>query len=308
MYKKFSIFFLFFFLTTFIFPLLINSYVDPYNLFDSRVTNHITVSNERTMKLYHLEKNRTEYDSVLIGSSRSSYIDVSTLSGYRMFNLSVSGISMDEYLPYLKFFQETQGSPRLIVLSLDFHSTNLNYRSNVDPNTTINDARSLLKQSLDYSKLKTLSTSFMLITKSPENIGDYYTRKIVKKRYNQSKPLDINSIEETISYYKKYCLKNYEYRKDFRSILTKIRNTFPSSKILVVVCPIHQSLCNVQKDLAGDSFNQKWLLDIKSICKDLIDFSDNREMTNNPNNFFDAAHFYPFLGRKIVDVIQKYAL
>jgi hypothetical protein len=308
MYKKFSCFFLFFFLLLLVIPLCINVCFDPYNFFNSRLTDFITVSEERKIKLSYLRNHRDVYDSVVIGSSRSSYIDSSSFLAFKMFNLSVSGISIEEYLPYLKFFEQTQGRPKLIILSLDFHNTNLNYRSNVDPNTVIHDVGSVLMKSLDYIKLKTLYSSFLLMTKNPETIGDYYTRKLVKKRSDQSLPLSINTIKNTIHYYKTECLKNYKYRVDFHSHLLMIKNAFPTSKIIVIVCPIHQSLIDLQKDIAGDLCYKRWLLEIKSVFGEITDFTVNNEITTNPYNFFDAAHFYPFVGSQIIEDLQKHAV
>jgi hypothetical protein len=306
MYKKYSVFFLVSFILSLAIPLLVNFYIDPYNFYNSHFTDFITVSEERKIKLSYLRTHKRVYDSVLIGSSRSSYIDVSKISGFKVFNLSVSGIALNEYLPYLEFFKETQGVPKLIILSLDFHSTNANYESNVTPDMIINDVKSVLKRNLDYSKLKTLNTSVVLATTNQETLNDYYTRDLIKKRFNQTKILEPYIIEETISYYKKNCLKNYKYREDFFSQILAIRNAFPNTRIIVLICPIHQSLINLQRDIAGNFYHQKWLFEIKSVFENLIDFTDNATITNNPNNFFDAAHFYPFVGHQILDELKNH--
>ncbi len=305
MHKKFCFYFFYFFSSLVALSVCINFIVDPYNFFNQAVTDFISVSNERNIKFVHLQNNSQKYNSVLIGSSRSSYIDASKLHKYKMFNCSVSGISIDEYLPYLKFFEKTQGTPKLIILSLDFHATNLNIQGNIDPKITLRYAVSKIKQLIDYAKIKISYLSLRLLLNTQENFNDYYTRDFIKKRVNQEKKLDKENIKSTLGYYGKNCVNNYRYRDDYKDMLTKIKESFPNSRIIVLICPIHESLFEFQKKISGETIYNRWLLDIKDVFEFLYDFNEDKAMINNLGNFFDPAHFYPFVGDQLIASIAK---
>ena len=242
---------------------------------------------------------------MLIGSSRSSYIDASKLHKYKMFNCSVSGISIDEYLPYLKFFEKTQGTPKLIILSLDFHATNLNIQGNIDPKITLRYAVSKIKQIIDYAKIKTSYLSLRLLLNTQENFNDYYTRDFIKKRVDQEKKLDNENIKSTLGYYGKNCVNNYSYRDDYKHILTKIKVSFPNSRIIVLICPIHESLLVFQKKISGETIYNRWLVEIKDVFEFLYDFNQDSNLIGDLGNFFDAAHFYPFVGEQLISSLAK---
>lgn len=305
MYKNFCFYFFYFFSSLVALSLCINFIVDPYNFLNHDVTDFISASNERNIKFVHLQNNYQKYNAVLIGSSRSSYIDNSKLHKYKMFNCSVSGISIDEYLPYLKFFEKTQGAPKQIILSLDFHATNSNIQGNIDPKITLQYAIAKIDQIIDYAKIKTSYLSLRLLLGTLEDFNDYYTRDFIKKRIDQEKKLDEENIKSTLGYYGRYCLNNYSYRTDYKDILIKIKESFPNSKIIVLICPIHESLFEFQKKVSGEAVYNKWIVDIKDVFESFYDFNQDKNMVRELGNFFDAAHFYPFVGDQLIASIAK---
>jgi hypothetical protein len=77
---------------------------------------------------------------------------------------------------------------------------------------------------------------------------------------------------------------------------------------MLAISPIHQSLMKLQKDITGNFYYQKWLSDIKSVFTTVVDFSENSTITNDPRNFSDASHFYPFVGQQIIEELKKYVV
>ena len=302
MYKKYCFLFLFSFSFIPIFCLCLNLLVDPFNYFKHSAVNIVSTTNERNVKLAFLKNAPLKYDSVMLGSSRSSYINVQVFKNYKMFNLSVSGISIEEYLPYLRFFEQTQGVPKLIILSLDFHATNENLVNRVDPNLALSHGNSKFKQLLEYIKLKTSHISLNMLF--PIKLNDYYTREFIKKRSEEPKRLNEETIQGTIAYYNNYCLRRYTYDHKYGKYLKSIKDAFPQSKIIVIICPIHQSLFNFQNEVVGKKIYVRWLYELEEIFNDIIDFNHEKEIVSNNMNFFDPAHFYPFIGDYMVHKIQ----
>lgn len=284
---------------------LLNIFADPYNYLGSNRTDYITCANERNIKSVYLANNTNAYDGVLIGSSRSSYIDVSNTPYYKIFNYSVSGIGIEEYLPYLLFFKKTQGTPKLIILSLDFHTTNKNCEPFPPPTKVISYAENKFKHFFDYMKVKVAHLSLKILNFERKYFNDYYTRNLVKGRVNQRTSLDDNIIKDTIDYYRRNVFRNYIYREDYVKILWKLKEAFPNSKIIVLICPIHNSLTRGTFNLVNPLFYQKWNQDIKNIFRKFYDFNNDQSIVKNKNFFFDPSHFYPFIGDKIISVLEN---
>lgn len=298
MCKIFSITFLCLFCLIGVSALSINRFMDPYNFVLSNNTNFIGAANERIIKSAFLNKNKKTYDSVLIGSSRSSYIDVSKSKTNKMFNYSVSGISIDEYLPYLRHYQATQSNPKIIILSLDFHGTNQNFDNSVNQADVFSKSNSKFKQYVEYIKVKTAHQSLNMLKPNRKEFGDFYTRDMIKKRKDQETGLTDAIISGTLDYYKVYCLSDYSYRNDYKHKLSEIRDAFPDAKIIVLICPVHESLMSLTLELAGQEAYNQWLEQIDQVFGAHYEFNQS-EIVNNRSNFFDSAHIYPYVGDQI---------
>jgi hypothetical protein len=126
--------------------------------------------------------------------------------------------------------------------------------------------------------------------------SEHGPRNFVKRIHDQTKGLNAEIIQGTLAAYKNSCLKDYKYDKGYGKILKEIKASFPASKIIVVICPIHESLFHFQASLIGENQYACWLDEIKKVFNNIIDFNEDRSIVSNPRNFFDPAHFYPFIG------------
>lgn len=281
----------------------VNYYVDPLNIFGNKYVDIIYRQNERELKSIYLQKNKKKFNTVIIGSSRTSYIPVSSYGNLTIFNYSMSGICIEEYIEYLNFFAETQGEPSVIFLSFDFHTSNNNYGKPADSRKIIDFTKSKIKPIFYYFTLNTLKNSLDVILQSRDDLTEYYNRDIIKHRVNTNIPLTDESIKNTLDEYTYNYLKRYEYREDYKKFLLTIRNRFPHSRIIVIICPVHDSLFNWTIQMISDKHYGRWINDIKDIFDEIYDFSGRESITTNRMNFFDAAHFYPSVGDKIMTEI-----
>jgi hypothetical protein len=302
MYKKYCLSFLFIFLILPIVCFGLNFFIDPFKFFNHKSVNFVSCSDERNLKLAFLKNNPLNYNAVMLGSSRSSYIDVELFKNYKMFNLSVSGISIDEYLPYLRFFEKTQGTPKVIVLSFDAHSANVNFKNTNNRDSSIKYGNSTFKQLLEYAKIKTLCTALNLVF---TNVTEYYDENLVKIRTEQTKGLNEAVIKVTLNRYKHSCFKKYRYNDAYKEILESIKQSFPEATIVVIISPIHESLFSFQVSIMGEKDCSRWLNDLNEVFSAVIDFNHDKDIVSNPNNFFDPSHFYPFLSQRMVHKIIK---
>ena len=89
----------------------LNALIDPWWFFaQANPLNRVQEDvDERAQKTNWLEARKGEFDAVLIGSSRASYIDRHDFAPLKLFNYAVNAMTPREYQPYLDHFAAVNG-------------------------------------------------------------------------------------------------------------------------------------------------------------------------------------------------------
>jgi hypothetical protein len=90
----------------------VNVAVDPFGYFDLNQTG-LFFDDERTFKL--LQVRRYPHDALLLGDSRSAYVDIGPIAAPRFFNAAFGGASLDEIV---WFWEHYTGNARVVVLGM----------------------------------------------------------------------------------------------------------------------------------------------------------------------------------------------
>jgi hypothetical protein len=101
----------------------LNLFMDPFWTFShSHKYNNIQKgTNERQQKANHIYFTTRQYDSLLLGSSRTTYMDRNSFVNLEVFNFSASGMRPKEYYTYIDFVvNKTQQSIHNIIIGMDF--------------------------------------------------------------------------------------------------------------------------------------------------------------------------------------------
>jgi hypothetical protein len=100
----------------------VNAFIDPLWFFThEHRLNHVQPSfDERAQKTNLLRARPGQFDAVLFGSSRATYINHADFELWRMFNQGVNAMWPQEYRPFLDHFARLNGPPELVVLGVDF--------------------------------------------------------------------------------------------------------------------------------------------------------------------------------------------
>ena len=129
-YQKFLKYVAIFSILLLLLTAFVNYVVDPLWIFthNNKFNSKQLSFNERQQKTNFLYFNKIKYDNVLIGSSRTTYIDPNAFNALgKTFNYAVNGLLPYEYKVLLDNFRIINGSePKYIILGLDFFSTNKN--------------------------------------------------------------------------------------------------------------------------------------------------------------------------------------
>lgn len=102
---------------------VLNYVIDPFSIFNSNILSFNYEINERFNKIRHLDKNHSQYDSYIMGSSRSGTTSPSLLEKHipnsHFYNFTVSGCSQYDNELHLRYFLEKGYTIKNIYLQID---------------------------------------------------------------------------------------------------------------------------------------------------------------------------------------------
>ena len=274
----------------------INYIVDPYWTFPhSNILNSKQIDfNERQQKTNYLYFVDNNYDGLLLGSSRSTYINQTKLKG-NIFNYAANGMYPYEYRYYIETFQKiTKKSPKTILLGMDFFGSDKKINRNFIQNDNLNNTKEFLY------KYKLL-VNYNIIKYSIKDIKQHI--KVTKHLYNRHNIKNISKITDIKNQIKKGLrnLKNYEYDTKLIQYFIDIKNSFPKSTFIIYTTPvaINQFKLYMDNDLMDEYF--LWLENLINIFGEVNNFMIIDSHTKNINNFFDSNHATP----KLCDIMAK---
>lgn len=122
------------FLTSFV--VSINYIVDPFNVFDSGFFKHPAQHNERFLKIKHLEKNHSKYNSYIFGSSRIGTTDPKLIEQYipdsKFYNMAVASANLYDYVMHLRYMLKSNYEIKNLYLQIDIRDMERYGRSDSD--------------------------------------------------------------------------------------------------------------------------------------------------------------------------------
>src|SRR4051794_12799331 len=100
----------------------INILVDPLWFFKhENIFNRVQpFFDERAQKANWMQARQGWFDAVMLGSSTTTYIDQNAFAPLNLFNYSAALMYPDEYEFYIDHFSALNGSPKVIILGIDF--------------------------------------------------------------------------------------------------------------------------------------------------------------------------------------------
>ncbi len=285
---------------------LINYIVNPYGIFDNNrfpIKNHIY--SERMTKFYYAS--RSEFDNILIGSSRIGVFNPQKLKPYlshKTYNMSLDGASIFEEYSYIEYFTRTKNIDT-IILGLDFFSFNSTLLEKddfslerLDNSVYLNDyIKSLLSYQALKSSFNTISDNYYGAIKKQNFITGHKTYENQEKNKNNLKMIQSN-INITLKQYKldprqgyTSSLKDNVSIKKLLNYVEKIVKLQKMRKfdLKIYISPIHEKHIDLIYELGFGSHFEFWKTELSKIT-DYYDFSNKNYITKNIENFWDSSH------------------
>lgn len=266
--------------------------------------------NERQQKVNKLKYGEEKYDALLLGSSRSTYINQHDFEDLKVFNFAVSSMYVEEYKGYIDYAKKINGKPfEYIFLGLDFFATN-KYRELAEekPEFYTEQADSYLYRVKSTASFDTLKKSISVYQSSKKNKPVFIDHRFYN-RENVAMPFPVDSqlrqarIETNIY---QFFQNNepYEYDPKVIKMLNQLKVENPKTKFIVYTTPV--TLPRLVIEMQNEEYMQgyeHWLEDLTETFGTVHHFMDINEITRHLPNFIDSHHFTPDAGTKIVNSI-----
>lgn len=282
--------------------ILINYFVNPFNVFDHKILVFDGQPNERFTKINYLLENNKKYNSYILGSSRSGILNPVVFNTNRedeYYNLSVSSCTVYDIHKMVEYIVKNF-DVRSLILQIDpdiiFHSF-----KHLDSDYLRLHHPFLTDESILNFKLKYLLAFY------PKSIRD----KILTN-YNKNSITRFNiengtwSLTEPRTYVSPQSIKNNQIRNIYRQenlttlklLITDIQKAKINFKIIIP--PLNHVSLN-QLDLIS---YLEFIQDLSQITP-FLNFCFYNSFTLNDSNYYDLTHYKDYFGVKLQNIISK---
>lgn len=299
---------LIFLFCTIIFVCLLNYIVNP--LYSWKATNSLDIKksdyDERVQKTNYLAYIDNNYDALLLGNSRSTYINAENINlDVRVFNYSVNAMSVYEYEQVIStFIALTNNEPKIILIGIDPFNfpgqpISILKRNFENTQTNYNRFRELMSMQVLIFSLNDLWTTYKFEHNMYDRKERYYNKDLIKAR--QEKNLISNE-----KYIKNNLSSEFNIDESLFDEYRKLVKKFPKTQFIVYNPPFQSDLLrkwNQRTDFI--KLQQRWLLELIDIFGQVYFFMEDNYITEDYRNFYDTYHFYPYVGNLIADKLSQ---
>ncbi|TYR75998.1 hypothetical protein FZC79_07545 [Rossellomorea vietnamensis] len=281
-----------------------NYLIDPLWTFShSHTYNNVqTVIDERQQKINSIHYSDFDYDTLLIGSSRTTYIDQHQFGNMDVYNFSASDLSFKEYPSFINYAKQERGKALdRIIIGIDF------FKSSVDQSSEeLSLEKYITVQNEPFYRFKNL-LSQDVFDYAKKNFRLSKEDKIVELRnYNRenvayAKELELEAkkkeTKEKIEKFRKvFYGKTYEYNPEFKEVLQQLKKENPETEFIIFTTPISSELFTALVEEGRFDDYQYWLSETISVFGGVHNFMYPNSVTDKIENYFDGHHFYPSVG------------
>jgi len=295
---------------------LFNYTIDPLWTFchSNKYNNAQPGFNERQLK-----SNRAyfcgleQYNALLLGSSRTTYINQHDFKTMKVFNYSSVSMYPKEYKGWIDEAKKIRGSPfKTILIGVDFAASNngpfgqKQIDSTPESSHYLNITTSFMYRYKMLFTMDTLDKSIEAIKRS-KHLGTIdYTRDNVKQTIRISSARKQQALNQQIPLYSNWVYgEKYHYNTKIRHYLEAIKKENPNTRFIIFTTPISADLFKILIQKGNLSDYKRWLTMLVDIFEEVYDFMGINSITEDPMIYADLHHFYPPTGTLIADRVTK---
>lgn len=276
--------------------LAVNVTVDPLWYWHGNiVTDENFPFNERFAKLNQFMRAPDQYDCLIFGSSRVTFLDQTRIADYTCANLSFSAGVVPEFVTTARYIKAQGVSPKLVIVGVDAFNFWRDMNSRLPEFVKRGEpppgwVRTYLAASALNFSLRTLSGD------SP--MARAYDANFVGK-VDEDAPTYTPPARDAMSG------RAWKFEASRQKMFFELRDVFPEARFIGYVPPI--SAWRTVEELYLTGYIDQYLEAMKAIAERfdvLYDLSVPSEVTMRPENTYDGGHFSTAVNATIADVLQ----
>jgi hypothetical protein len=254
-----------------------------------------------------------QYNALLLGSSRTTYINQHDFAPLRVFNYASVSMYPSEYDGWITVAETIKGKPfDVIILGVDFFGSNAGPFGKQQMHDTppasyyFDKTRSFLYRWKMLFSMDTFRKSIESVRHSfiPGTVD--YTRENVKKTIHISNKRKQQAIVHQVQLHAVWVYgKRYRFNTQLKNILHSLKKKHADSKFIVFTSPISSELFKLMVKSGNLPDYERWLRTLVETFGMVYDFMGINSITSDPNNYADLHHFYPDIGRLIAHRIMN---
>lgn len=260
--------------------------------------------NERQQKTNRIKFQPFSPDTVLIGSSRSTYIDQHEFKDMDVYNYSVANMSVKEYESYIAFAKENSSREiKTVIIGLDFFKSSLDQSKaplSIYPYAnTLDEPWVRWKNIISYDLTRYSFYNLKASIKDEPAFVRTYDRNNVANTIRLSEKEAAEELQKKVEKFKSTFYGNYQYNPNYKKIMQNVKDQNPDTEFIVFTTPISEPLFQALIDSGAYPHYEKWLRELVEVYGEVYNFMDINTVTKDTSNYFDGHHFYPEVGTLI---------
>lgn len=285
-----------------------NYVIDPlWNFKHSNEYNQYQVPfNERQQKTNLYTFDSTSYDGLIVGTSRSTYINQHNFKNANVFNYSTAAMHIKEYNDYIEYAKLKRGE-EFEVIYLEVFPNQISFPVTFEePEVYIDLANSRfyrVKSLFSFDTYEKAKENYKLAVE-PINIGARnYNRDNVAVAQVVTEEEAKNTLAQQMK--KMVVETEYTYSTDYKALLQEIKENNPNTQFVLYAPPYFKDrFLKLFKGDVGYQIYEHWLRDCVDVFGEVNNFLYINTVSEDLSNYFDSNHFYPEVGDMISAKLQ----
>ncbi|MFC4402953.1 hypothetical protein [Gracilibacillus xinjiangensis] len=312
-YKSFNIIFLVIILLGLGSVAGFNFFIDPLWTFQhNHKYNDVQVNiNERQLKVNQIHFSKDfDYDTLLLGSSRTTYIHPGDFENMDVYNFAASDLSFKEYKSMIDFAKKEKGSEfERIIIGVDFNKSSMEQSAeDLTLDEYIDNATSPFYRYKNLLSLDVLNYAKKNYRLSKDDkiilLRSYNRYNMTFAREFQPETIRKETEAKVVKFRKLFYGDNYEYNPEFKEVLQQIKEDNPNTEFVIFTSPISAPLFEAIVDEGNLDDYHHWLNEIIDVFGGVYNFMGVNTVTSDILNYFDGHHYYPHVGEMIAKRIS----
>lgn len=248
-------------------------------------------------------------DTLLLGSSRSTYVQPAGFEEWDVYNYAVANLSMREYYTMLMYATEQNPDFERVLIGVDFFKSSTQEaeraRAITGYATKVQEPLYRAKSLLSLDLLEFSIDNYQLSAEDAitedrlyDREGNAFAKRLTPEETARQTDAKITRFEKT------FYGKHYTYYPQYKEIMAKVRDYHPESEKIVYTTPISTALFTSLVSTGLLDEYEVWLRDLVEVYGGVWNFMYPNTVTNDINNYYDGHHFYPEVGALIADRLE----